>query len=123
MKEIHAIVQPRRVQATKARLAEAGLYALNAFPCQGHGRGQIDPAILRAAFDGREEALAILGQHPPLVPMRTVSLVVPDELAESAVRAIVQANQTGNQGDGKIYVCDVQDAIRIRTGERGEIAL
>jgi nitrogen regulatory protein PII 2 len=123
MKEIYSIIQPRRVQATKDALAAAGIYSLNAFPCMGHGRGQIEPAIVKAAFDGNEEALAVLGQHPPLIPMRTVSLVVPDAQAEAAVAAILQANRTGQHGDGKIYVCETRDAVRIRTGETGDSAL
>lgn len=123
MKEIYAIIQPRRVQATKDALAEAGIYALNAFPCMGHGRGQLDPAVLKSALDGNEEAIAVLGMHPPLVPMRTVAVVVPDSQAAAAVGALVKANQTGHQGDGKIYVCDVAQAVRIRTGESGETAL
>jgi nitrogen regulatory protein PII 2 len=123
MKELYAIIQPRRVQATKQALADVGIYALNAFPCMGHGRGQIDPAVLKSAFDGNEEAIALLGQHPPLVPMRTVSVVVPDAQADAAVAAVLRANRTGLHGDGKVYLCETLDAMRIRTGETGDSAL
>ncbi|MCB1126748.1 MAG: P-II family nitrogen regulator [Verrucomicrobiae bacterium] len=123
MKEIYAIIQPNRVQATKAALAEVGSYPLNAFPCMGHGRGQIDPQLLDAALDGCEEALAVLGQHPPLVPKRSLSIFLADDQVEPAVQAIIKANQTGLHGDGKIYVCPLAETHRVRTGETGEDAL
>ncbi|MCP5516498.1 MAG: P-II family nitrogen regulator [Verrucomicrobiales bacterium] len=123
MKEIYAIIQPNRVQATKEALAAVGTHPLNAFPCMGHGRGQIDPRILDAAMKGSEEALAVLGQHPPLVPKRSLSIFLPDEQVEPAVQAIIRANQTGQHGDGKIYVCPVAAALRVRTGETGVGAL
>jgi nitrogen regulatory protein PII 2 len=123
VKEVFAIIQPSRVQATKEALAAADVFALHVFPVLGHGRGQIDPQILTAAAEGNEEAVALLGRYPRLMPRRAVCVMVPDAQVEVAVQAIVQANQTGEAGDGKIYVLPLKEVARVRTAECGEAAL
>lgn len=123
MKEVFAIIQPSRVQATKDALAAADVFALHVFPVLGHGRGQIEPQILTAAAEGNEEAVALLGRYPRLMPRRAVCAMVPDARVEATVKAIVQANQTGEPGDGRIYVLPLQEAARVRTAEYGEAAL
>ena len=99
------------------------MFALHVFPVLGHGRGQIDPQILTAAAEGNEEAVALLGRYPRLMPRRAVCVMVPDAQVEVAVQAIVQANQTGEAGGGKIYVLPLKEAARVRTAECGEAAL
>lgn len=123
MKEVLAILPPRRVQAAKAALAKSGIHGLHAVACQGHGRGQIEEGTLKAAFDGQEEAMAALDLHPPLVPMRSLTLMIPEAQVEPAVQAILHACQTGQAGDGKIFVCETLGAVRVRTGESGDGAL
>jgi nitrogen regulatory protein PII 2 len=123
MNEIFAIIQPKRVQATKEALVAANVYGLHVFPVMGHGRGQIEPQILKAAAEGNEEAVAQLGLYPRLMPQRAISAMVPEAQVTAAVQAILKANQTGEPGDGKIYVCPLNQAVRVRTAESGEAAL
>ena len=123
MKEILAIIQPKRVQATKEALAAANVHALHVFPVMGHGRGQLEPQILQAAAEGNEEAVALLGRYPRLMPQRALCAMAPEALVGAAVQAIIKANQTGQPGDGKIYVCPLSEVVRVRTGEHGEGAL
>ena len=123
MKEVFAIIQPKRVQATKEALGAANVFALHVFPVMGHGRGQIEPQILKAAAEGDEEAVALLGRYPRLVPQRAVCVMVAEAQVEAAVQAIIRANQSGEPGDGKIYVCPLNEAARVRTAECGEAAL
>lgn len=123
MKEIYAIIQPNRMNATKEALAEFGIYSLHVFPALGHGQGLVDPKVLKGAEEGVEEAIAMLGTMPPLVPKRSFSIMVPDDREEEVVNAIIKANQTGSHGDGKIFVCPIRETIRVRTGEHGDSAL
>lgn len=123
MKEIYAIIQMQKINATKEALAKIGIYSLNAYPALGHGKGQVDPKVLEAASKGEQAAIAALGEHPPLVPKRTFSIMVEDDRVDEVVDAIVAANQTGNHGDGKIFVCPLEDAVRISSGERGKVAI
>jgi nitrogen regulatory protein PII 2 len=58
-----------------------------------------------------------------LIPKRMMSLVVPDEAAPKVIETIIRVNRTGNRGDGKIFVLSIEDAVRVRTGERAAAAL
>jgi nitrogen regulatory protein PII 2 len=108
---------------TKQSLADVGFPALNAVKVLGRGKGQVDYRLLRGAESGSEEAIAQLGLGPQLIPKRMVSLVVTDEKVPLVVRTIIDCNQTGQAGDGKIFVLPVSDALRIRTGESGDAAI
>ncbi len=78
---------------------------------------------MKGAEAGCEEAIVQLGPGPKLIPKRLLNVVVPDDLVPSVVRTIIDVNQTGHPGDGKIFVMPVLDAFRVRTGEAGEAAL
>jgi len=119
MKEIYAIIQVGKVAATKESLTRRGINGINAFPALGHGREYVDQEVLAAAARGQEEALAILAGGPHLVPKRSLSIMVNDDRVADVVDAILEANRTGNHGDGRIFVCPIEDAVRIRTGEAG----
>ncbi len=123
MAEIYAIIQINRINATKEALGEIGIYSLHVFPALGHGRGLVDEEILAAAAEGKEEALAVLDDLPHLVPKRSFSVIVPQDRTEEVVQAIIKANRTGHHGDGRIFVCPVENAVRIRTAETGITAL
>lgn len=112
MKRIEAIVRTSRLEEVKAALEEAGVFGLTCEPVRGYGRqmGQTEH------FAGSNYALN-------LVPKTRMEVVVLDDLLEPALEAIVGAAQTGEMGDGKIFISEVVDAMRIRTGERGEAAL
>ncbi|MBW1963376.1 MAG: P-II family nitrogen regulator, partial [Deltaproteobacteria bacterium] len=70
-----------------------------------------------------EEAISQLGSTQRLIPKRLVSIIVPDKLVDKTVKTIIKTNQTGKSGDGKIFVLPVMDALRVRTGEKGDSIL
>jgi nitrogen regulatory protein P-II 1 len=112
MQKIEAVIQPSKLDAVKDALVEAGVLGMTIFEARGHGRQKGHTEFYR----GREYAIDLL-------PKIKLEVVVPDELAEKAVQAIITAARTGKIGDGKIFVSKIDEAIRIRNDERGEIAL
>lgn len=112
MQKIEAVIQPSKLDSVKAALIEAGIMGMTILEARGHGRQKGHTEFYR----GREYSVDLL-------PKTKIELVVPDELAESAIRAIVSGARTGKIGDGKIFVSSVNQVIRIRNDERGESAL
>jgi nitrogen regulatory protein PII 2 len=123
MKEVIAIIRMNKMNATKQALAEIGVPAISARKVMGRGKGQVDFQILKGAEQGYEEAINHLGPGPKLIPKRLMLVVVPDAMVPKVAETIIAVNQTGNPGDGKIFVLPVLDAIRVRTGEAGEAAI
>ncbi len=123
MKEIMAIVRINMMNQTKKALAEAGISSITARDALGRGKGLVDLTLLEGAEKGYEEAIAQLGQSQRLIPKRIFTVVVPDRLVDKTVQTIIQVNQTGKSGDGKIFVMPVLDAVRVRTGEAGDQVL
>ncbi len=123
MKEIKAIIRMNKMNETKRALADAGVVSITARKVIGRGKGKVDYLLLEGAKEGYEEAITQLGPGPKLIPKRLLFIIVPDELVKVAVQTIIEVNQTGSPGDGKIFVCPVLDAIRVRTGEKGDEAL
>ena len=123
MKEVIAVVRINMMNQTKKALTDAGIAAFFAHECQGRGKGFINPKILEGVDKGYEEAASVLGEKGKLYPKRMVTAVVEDEKVSDVVSAIIAVNKTGKPGDGKIFVLPVGDAIRVRTGEKGEIAI
>jgi nitrogen regulatory protein P-II 1 len=112
MKKLEAIIQPSRFESVKDALLEMGVGGLTVTEVRGHGRQKGHTAVYR----GREYTVDLL----PKVKLETV---LPDALADRAVETILKAAKTGQIGDGKIFLSTVQEAIRIRNGERGENVL
>ena len=112
MKKIDAIIRPFRLDDVKDALDEAGVIGLTITEVKGFGRQKGHTELYR----GAEYVV-------DCIPKIKVEVVVPDDQLESAVDAIVNAARSGRIGDGKIFVSDVEDAIRIRTGDRGDSAL
>ena len=112
MQKIEAIIQPSKLDAVKDALVEMGISGITILEARGHGRQKGHTEFYR----GREYAIDLL-------PKVKVELVVSDEIAEKAIQAIITAARTGRIGDGKIFVSKIDEAIRIRNDERGEIAL
>lgn len=112
MKRIDAIVRVNKLEDVKAHLEEAGIYGMTTEPVRGHGRQQ-----------GRTELYRGSTYAVNLLPKVRIEVFVRDDQVEAAVEAICQSARTGEIGDGKVFISDVIDAIRIRTGERGEAAL
>jgi nitrogen regulatory protein P-II 1 len=113
MNKVEAIVRPERLEAVKEALAEAGFVGLNIVAVTGRG---VQKGIVHAGRGGEEYRVDML-------PKSKIELVVKDADTEKAVNLIIEAARTGAIGDGKIFVMPVGDAIRVRTGERGDAAL
>jgi nitrogen regulatory protein PII 2 len=118
-----AIIRMNRINDTKRALAENGYSQFTGRKVMGRGRGPVDAAVAAGAKAGSEEALALLGPAPRLFPKRLLTLVVPDDKVKGVVDTIIKVNRTGNAGDGKIFVMPLLDAVRVRTGESGDLAL
>jgi nitrogen regulatory protein P-II 1 len=112
MKKIEAIIQPSRFESVKDALKEIGVEGITVSEVRGHGRQKGHTEVYR----GREYSVDLL-------PKVKLELVVPEAQAAKVIEAIMSAARTGKIGDGKIFVSTLEDAIRIRNGERGEIAL
>jgi nitrogen regulatory protein P-II 1 len=112
MQKIEAVIQPSKLDAVKDALVEAGVSGITISEARGHGRQKGHTEFYR----GREYAVDLL-------PKIKLELVVADEMVEKAIQAIIGAARTGRIGDGKIFVTKMDEAIRIRNEERGEIAL
>jgi nitrogen regulatory protein P-II 1 len=112
MQKIEAVIQPSKVDSVKSALLEAGILGMTILEARGHGRQKGHTEFYR----GREYSVDLL-------PKSKLEVVVPDELLESAIRAIVTGARTGKIGDGKIFVSRIDQVIRIRNDERGEGAL
>jgi nitrogen regulatory protein PII 2 len=124
MKEVVAIIRMNMMNKTKRALADAGISSFTATGrVMGRGKGNVDFKLLEGAKEGYEEAIAQLGKGPRMIPKRLLWIVVPDELVQKTVRTIIETNQTGQPGDGKIFVVPAADAIRVRTAEIGDAVL
>jgi len=113
MNKVEAIIRPERLEAVKEALAESGFVGLNIVNVTGRG---VQKGIVHAGRGGEEYRVDML-------PKAKIELVVKDSDTEKVVNLIVQAARTGAIGDGKIFVIPVSDAIRVRTGERGDTAI
>lgn len=125
MKLILAIIRIAKMNETKIALSEAGLPSFTAMGVMGRGRGRgIGPNYEQIISDSSNlDVLKALGPESRLKSKRMITLVVPDEKKDLAVETIIGVNRTNNSGDGKIFVIETLDAIRVRTGERGDITL
>ncbi len=123
MKEIVAIVRINMMNKTKKALTDIGVDAFFAQEAYGRGKGLVSSHLLQGAKKGYEEAIELLGDKERLYPKRMVTIVVPDEQVSEIVETLIEVNKTGKPGDGKIFVCPVPDAVRVRTGEIGEKAI
>ncbi len=112
MKKIEAIIQPFKLEEVKEALKGIGIDGMTITEVRGHGRQKGHKEVYR----GQE-------YNVDLLPKIKVEMVVPATRAEEAIRTLTVAARTGNIGDGKVFVYDVAEAIRIRNDDRGESAL
>jgi nitrogen regulatory protein PII 2 len=122
MKEIIAIIRPKKVGVTRDALEQLGFPSMTATAVTGRGlqRGIAGEVNVEYA----PEALAKgLSGGMKYVPKRLVSIIVPDAEVDVVVKSIIEVNQTAQIGDGKIFVCPIDDAVRVRTGEQSESAI
>lgn len=135
MKEVVAVIRMNKVNATKKALVEVGYPGFTTFKVMGRGKLVTDPALVE---ERKNKLLAMSDPDDPeveelvmgfldgtrLFPRRLFNVLVHDADVTAVVEALIKANKTEyNVGDGKIFVLPVVDAVRVRTGERGEAAL
>jgi len=112
MKKIEAVIKPFKLDEVKEALHEVGLQGITVVEAKGFGRQKGHTELYR----GAEYVVDFL-------PKVKIEVVCDEAMAERAVEAIMSAARTGRIGDGKIFVSQVEEVIRIRTGERGEDAI
>ena len=126
MKEIMTLIRRHQVPATKKAFEDAGFPALTIQSVEGRGKqggiggwaAEIDPelnAVMSAELADETRF--------NWIPKRMLTIIVQDDQVEEAVNVIIKANQTGHVGDGKIFVCPLQEVVRVRTGEIGKDAV
>ena len=113
MQKIEAIIRPEKLDDVKNALAEAGFTGMNIVHVTGRG---VQRGIVHMGRGGESYTVDML-------PKVKVEVVVSDSASDRVVKIICDAAATGNIGDGKIFIMPVSDAIRVRTGERGEKAV
>ena len=127
MKEIIAIIRMDRVGVTKKVLVDAGYPSLTAFKVMGRGKLLKDLGDITKIEDGSEDIRDMLLESMlkggRLIPKRMLIIAVHDDEVKKVVDAIISVNKEGKIGDGKIFVLPLLDAVRVRTGERGEEAI
>ena len=124
MKEVMAIIRRHRLQETKAGLLGIGIPALTMVSVEGRGKQkglpgwnyELDPTLTEV-----EEKNT--GVSMRFIPKRMIYAVVDDDEVPKVVETIIRTNQSGHIGDGKIFVCPVEESVRVRTGESGEQAI
>jgi nitrogen regulatory protein P-II 1 len=112
MKKIQAIIKPFKLDDAKQALADLNVVGMTVSEVKGFGRQKGHSELYR----GAEYVVDFL-------PKVQLEVIVPDELVEKVTMSLTEAARTGSIGDGKIFVTAVEDAVRIRTGERGDTAL
>jgi nitrogen regulatory protein PII len=112
MKRITAIIKPFKLDEVREALAEVGVTGLTVTECKGFGRQKGHTELYR----GAEYVVDFL-------PKIKLEVIIPESSLEGAIDAICKAARTGRIGDGKIFVSEVEQVIRIRTGETGESAI
>jgi len=112
MKKIEAIIKPFKLDDVKEALTEIGIQGMTVSEVKGYGRQKGHKEIYR----GAEYVV-------DFIPKIKIEIVAPSELAQQVVQKIIAAANTGKIGDGKIFVLPVEEAIRVRTGEKGKDAI
>ncbi len=112
MKKVEAIIKPFKLDEVKEALNEIGVQGLTLSEVKGYGRQKGHTELYR----GAEYVV-------DFIPKLKLEIVVPDNMVEKVVEAIIGAAKTGKIGDGKIFITGIEEAIRIRTSEKGEDAI
>jgi len=112
MKKVEAIIKPFKLDEVKDALSEVGIQGMTVTEVKGFGR-----------TGGKKEVYRGSAYVVDFVPKVRIDIVVPDNMVDSAIDAIEKSAKTGRIGDGKIFVTAIEEAVRIRTGERGDDAI
>ena len=112
MIKLEAIIQPHKLEAVKAALLEIGIDGMTVTEVRGHGRQK-----------GHKEVYRGMEYNVDLLPKMKLEIVIPNARQEEVIRKLVAAAKSGAIGDGKIFVTEIADAVRIRNDDRGESAI
>jgi len=112
MKKIEAIIKPFKLDDVKDRLREVGVQGMTVYEVKGFGR-----------TGGKQEVFRGSAYVVDFVPKVRLEIVVKDSMVNDVVEAIASTARTGKIGDGKVFITTIEDAVRIRTGEKGEDAI
>ena len=125
MREIMCFIRPNKVNDTKKALAGHGFPAFTCCRCLGRGKKSIDPELLNTVLAAGELPLSPVGENlteaTRLIAKRFFTLVVDDKDVDKAVQSIIEVNQTGNPGDGKIFILPIEETFSVRTGDGSTI--
>jgi len=127
MKEVMAVIRINKINETKRHLSENGFPVATCRKVYGRGAKKVKfdmiDDILDDSTNATTEVIETISEAHRLISKRMLLLVVMDDEVDKVVSLIIEANQTGSMGDGKIFVMPVDDAYRVRTGERGDAAV
>jgi nitrogen regulatory protein P-II 1 len=112
MKKVEAIIKPFKLDEVKEALNAIGIHGMTVTEVKGFGRQKGHVEVYR----GTEYEVNFL-------PKIKIEVVVPDAIIDKVIATIIDKAKTGNIGDGKIFICSLEDVIRIRTGDKGEAAI
>jgi nitrogen regulatory protein P-II 1 len=112
MIKLEAIIQPHKLESVKAALLEIGVDGMTVTEVRGHGRQK-----------GHKEVYRGMEYNVDLLPKMKLEIVIPNARQEEVIRKLVDAAKSGAIGDGKIFVTEIADAVRIRNDDRGESAI
>jgi nitrogen regulatory protein PII 2 len=121
MREIMCFIRANKVNDTKKALVENGFPAFTCRKCLGRGKMSLDPELLNTILAVGELPLSPIGENlteaTRLIAKRFFTLIVDDEDAPKAIEAVINVNQTGNPGDGRIFVLPVLEGYTVRSGK------
>ncbi len=129
MKEIMAIIRINKINKTRDALASEGFPAFTCVKILGRGKGKLKNKVELSNVvsieeqDIPKEIAEAMSEEDRLLAKRLITLIVPDEEAPKVIDTIINVNKTGHPGDGKIFVLPINDAIRVRTAEKGNNAI
>ena len=123
MKEVMAIIQLNKMEATKDALEVIGISSFTAYKASGRGKQKGLQIPHPTPLDERDERDERDEKRMKYIPKRMISVMVEDEFIPAVVAVITKVNRTGNYGDGRIFVSPMEESVRIRTGERGSVAI
>ena len=120
MKEVMCFIRANKVNDTKRALATHGFPAFTCRKCMGRGKKSVDPELLSTVLAAGELPLSPVGENfteaTRLIAKRFFTLIVDEKDVNKVVETIIEANQTGNPGDGRIFILPIMEAYTVRTG-------
>jgi nitrogen regulatory protein PII 2 len=127
MKEVMAIIRMNKINKTKEALGVAGFPAVTCRKVFGRGKKKVNYELIQELLSGEElqssTMAEVVSEGHRLIPKRLITLIVEDSDVKEVVDTIIEINKTGSQGDGKIFVLPITEAVRVRTGEKGSSAI